>query len=929
MEDKDEPAFNLSTPVVGREHDLARLRQFVDGQGGACLVLTGDAGIGKTTLWEAGLELARQSGYQVLSARASLSEVALTFVVLADLVDGIAEADLDCLAAPQRRALDVTLSRADPVGAPPDPLAVSSGFLNALNVANRRVPVLVAIDDVQWLDAASAGLLIYAARRLDGAVRFLLTRRQGRKPELEQVLLTSGVEYVAVTGMSLGALGRILSDRLGINLSWRALRRVHEGAQGNPLFALELGRLLSEGGGRDLAEELPLPDLVEDVFRARIEEASEPVRHLLLAAALSGSVSQAELATLVDPLAIEDAVASGVVVREGSRVRPAHPMLAAAARKLASTSQRQELHLELASVAADPILKALHLAVATIRPDVERAASAATAADLAANRGRIVEAVQLSKHALRLTSATDPHRAERIFAVARMYLRVGEQQRMKDLLVSEMDDLPRGRWQALAHLLLHEGGVDVRTGDEHVEVALAEAGEEPDVRAWAFSARARDMAVRQVERVDEAARWATEAMEAARSAGPEMEDQVRPALAWARVLRGQSIDDLVSASESMAPGDTLNDSIARPLGVRFAFRGQIEEAKKLFGDLLLRAEERGELLFMGKIQLQLCEVELRGGHVGEAARLIDGLEELLIGDSTEDGRLTYVTRVRALMAAVRGDQVETVRWGQAALEHRSSLSGVTSPGWDWLEVERALGIAALADGDSSRAVEHLWKVWEHTRREHVDDPGAFPVAGDLVDALVGAQLYDLAQDVIERLSELSVEQSHPWGLVTAERGRSLLQLATSDRYLDDSAAGLAEAARSYGSLGLNFDQARSLLSLGVSQRRFKKWAAARTSLEQAAALFDEGGSSGWAHRARDELNRLSGRRSGPADQLTPTETRVVRLAASGMSNKEIARQLYVSVNTIEGHLSRAYAKLGVRSRAQLVHVLGEFVESEW
>jgi DNA-binding CsgD family transcriptional regulator len=474
----------------------------------------------------------------------------------------------------------------------------------------------------------------------------------------------------------------------------------------------------------------------------------------------------------------------------------------------------------------------------------------------------------------------------------------------------------------LAHLLLHDATGDASDQHERLEMALAEAGEERDVRALAFAARAGDLAVLRVEQVDEAAMWADKAaLEAADSSATEVQEKVSMALAWTRVLQGRPIDEVAVVGSLKTEGAAHPDSVARALGVRLAFRGQYEQAKAIFADLLARADERGELRFMAMIELQLCEVELRAGHVHEAARLVDDLEELLGWESTQEGALNYVTRVRALLAAIAGDPVAAGRWGRAVLERGARPTDRGIPGWDRLDAKRALGIAALIDRDASQAVEHLQDVWGHMRRAHVKDPGAFPVAGDLVDALVATEQYDEARQVIEQLSRLSADQQHPWGLATARRGESLVQLATADHYLDAAAADLEDAVASYGSLGLDFDRARSLLSLGVIQRRFKKWAAARTSLEQAADLFDVGGSLGWANRAREELNRVSGRRSAPADQLTPTETRVVRLAAGGKSNKEIARELFVSINTIEGHLSRAYAKLDVPSRSQPVHAL--------
>jgi DNA-binding CsgD family transcriptional regulator len=219
--------------------------------------------------------------------------------------------------------------------------------------------------------------------------------------------------------------------------------------------------------------------------------------------------------------------------------------------------------------------------------------------------------------------------------------------------------------------------------------------------------------------------------------------------------------------------------------------------------------------------------------------------------------------------------------------------------------------------EPARAAEILREVWDHTQREGIDDPGVIPVAPDLVEALLAVGELDEARAVVERLRELSEEQEHPWGLATAKRCGTLVRLA-ADGYDEQAATDLVDAAAAYGSLGLRFDRARTLLSLGRAQRRYKQWRGARESLECAVAAFDELGSPGWADEARAQLARVGGRRPRQDDDgLTPSEQRVAELAADGRSNKEIARTLYVTVHTVEVHLSRAYAKLGVRSRTQL------------
>jgi DNA-binding CsgD family transcriptional regulator len=198
----------------------------------------------------------------------------------------------------------------------------------------------------------------------------------------------------------------------------------------------------------------------------------------------------------------------------------------------------------------------------------------------------------------------------------------------------------------------------------------------------------------------------------------------------------------------------------------------------------------------------------------------------------------------------------------------------------------------------------------------VDEPGAFPVAPELVEALADLGKVEDARAVLLRLRELSERQRHPWGLASAQRCEAVVQLAVGP-YDERAALALAGAAEGYAQLGLRFEHARSLLSLGRAQRRFKKWGPARASLHGAIAAFEDVGSSGWMERARSELDRVGARRPRASGELTVTEREVVELAASGRANKEIAQSLSLAVHTVEVHLSRAYAKLGVHSRSQL------------
>lgn len=893
--------------VVGRSAELGVLSAFLAPQAALrALVLTGDSGIGKTTLWEVGAELARAGGMRVLSARPSGAEAAVSFAALADLLDDVATRGLVGVPAPQRRALDVALLRAEPTGGAPDLLAISRGFLSALRALAVRQPLLVAVDDVQWLDPPSADALAFAARRLQGhPVRFLLARHSGGSSGLEGAFKPAGLDRLEIGPLDVDATRRLLTERLRLTLPRRVLRRVFETARGNPLFVLELGRTLAEAGAPRIGAEMPLPDLVDGVFGGRVAALGDAARRVLLAVALGPQLRLSQLETLASPVAVEEAVDAGLLIVEGERLRPSHPLLAAAARRRSSAAERRELHLELARGVDDEPLRARHLALATASPDGALAATVAAAAARAAARGAPEDAVELAEHALRLTPPEAGERIERVLALAEFLVMAGELTRLTELLEARIDELPRGAALARAHMLLGESA-DVAGHARHLERALAECQDEPALRATALAKKVELLTVSSVERVRDAEAWAEDALQAARLAAPEVEGLALYALAWTRILSGRPVDDLLRRFRSEPRHAELYTSVDRLAGIRLAFRGQIDDARAIFRRLLALAEERGEGRSSVVLHLQLCEAELRAGNVNAASRLLDEWDESVI-PGAEFARL----RCEALIAAIRG------RPDEAASRANAALAGSESTGvrWEQLDALRARGIAALVEHQPHAAVEALSAVWEHTRREGVDDPGAFPVAPDLVAALTELGRTDEALAVTQRLRELAEQQEHPWGLASARRCAALVELASGT--YDDAAAILVEAADAYDKLGLRFDHARSLLNLGRAARRFRKWAAARRFLEQAAAVFGELDSSGWMEQARSELARVGARRPTPEGALTATEQQVARLAAGGLSNKEIAQALFVSVHTVEVHLSHAYAKLGIRSRAQL------------
>ena len=906
-----EPTTETASRIVGREAAIASIRDFLAPTGSRrALLVKGEAGIGKTTIWEAGIAAAEEGGLRVLSARPSDAEAKLPFAALGDLLDAVDGNDLASLPTPQRQAVEVALLRAEPGGTPPEQRAIAFGFLNALRHMADQRPLLVAVDDVQWLDHASAHALAFATRRLSGVqVRFLLAQRSGISSSLVDAFEPIGLERLAVDPLSSGALRRLLFLRLGLSLTRRVLRQVTEAAQGNPLFALEMGRAIVERGPPGFGAELSVPDSVEDLLGTRVSQLRSPVRKVLMAVALCSTLRIYELEAVANPTAIDEAVDAGLLLLEGDSVRASHPLLAAAAMQHSRTRERREVPLALAAAVGDEQLRAALLAVATKRPDDKLAATIATAAAGAARRGAADNAVLLAEHALRLTPPESAERSGRLLALAEFLSVVGESKRVTDLLSAELATLPSGRMKAEALLLLSGAVRSYTEIRKYQALALAESRSDPGLYAEVAALMCAFEVTIRLEGIREATVLMRDSFAAAHEAGAATERMVLYALGWANGLRGTSIDDICGRFRDIsADGLHVSQMPERVAGQRLVWRGDADQARALLTRLLSLADEQGQSSAYALLRLHICELELRLGEWAAAEQLLAEWEE-----SSDRGTVVWpmYERCRALLAAGRGLPAEAEHWAVRTI----ALAEDIGNRWDLFEAQRARGIAALLAGEPGRAAESLRPVWEHTQREGIDEPGAFPVAPDLVEALIELGELDEARSVTARLRDLSRQQEHPWGRATTKRCEALIRLGSDPG--SDARSDLAEAAADYGKLGLRFDRARCFLALGRAERRHKKWGASRVSLEQAAAAFEEIGSAGWVEQARSELARVGARRPQAEGTLTPSEQHVASLAAEGLANKEIAAVLHVGVHTVEVHLSRAYTKLGIRSRSQL------------
>src|SRR5215218_10418839 len=388
------PAAHVAAPpaLVGREPELGVVRTFVDAldDGPRGLLLEGEAGIGKTAIWRAALAEAEARGCIVLRCVAEQAEARLSFVGLADLAEEISDEDLAAVRSPQREALEVALVRRKRAAEPPDPAAVAIGFRSLLMRIAETAPVVVAVDDVQWLDAATARALAFVVRRLEGQrVGILATARAplaGPEPlGLERGLGPERLARVRLGPLGVDAVRRLVESALGYGFPRPTLLRIAQAARGNPLFAFEIARAVGPAPALEAGAPLPVPESLRELVAGRIAEL-EPAaqRAMLVAAALSHpTVEVVERASSERGLIAAEE--SGLLNLEGDRLVFAHPLYASAVYTAAASGRRRGLHGTLATLAADPEERVRHRALAATSAD-ERVARELEAAAAAASR---------------------------------------------------------------------------------------------------------------------------------------------------------------------------------------------------------------------------------------------------------------------------------------------------------------------------------------------------------------------------------------------------------------------------------------------------------------------------------------------------------------------------------------------------------------
>jgi DNA-binding CsgD family transcriptional regulator len=911
-------------PLIGREDELDRVEAFLDGvaQGPCALVLSGEAGIGKTILWEAGVEAAQDRFHRVLTCRGVEAEASLSFAGLSELLAPVFDEVSAHLAPPRRRALEVALLLVEPGENSLDPHAIGLAVLDAFRALAEQGPVLVALDDIQWLDLSSAGAIQIALRRVhEDPVGLLATLRTGPEAassfELGRSYSEDRLVQLTIGSLSLGALHDLLEERLALDLTRPELARVQEATAGNPFFALEVGRELVRTGTRPTpGQPLRVPDTLHELLGGRLARLpGETLDILLLVAALARPTVELVAATYGERervlQGLETAAREAVIELDDSHVRFAHPLLASICYERAPVWKRRAVHAALADAVSDVEERARHLALAAAGPEASVAAELELAAEQAAGRGAATAAAELYEQAADLTPE-DPAETRRRRLLAARFLRLaGDADRSVAILRQLREEVPSGveRADIVFELALTQQG-STRELIEQCNDALAACGED-DARA------SRILAVRaghQLIAADGRAALADAraALELAEVAGdPALLAQVIAYVGQAETYSVEITPGLLERGIDIEEQFRLelewNLSPRYVLGRRVVRTGDTERARAVLEQFEAQAHDRGDEVSRVLALWPLSMVEWLAGNWQRALAHATVAYELTLQTQHPHAQ-NWVGRAKALIEADLG------LVGQARATAEAALSRLEAGSIEMYSIfaEAALGRVELMLGNLELAGDRLRELPARLAAGAMNDP-TLPVWADAIETLVGLGELDRAAAYLEHCSDSAERLDSSLAREGVLRCRGLLASAEGDS--DAALAAFEHLLAEVPDPPWPFERARTLLCLGTVRRQAQQKKAAREALAQALAIFDELGARLWAEKAQAELRRISGR-SPASDELTEAEQRVAELAAQGRTNKEIAAELFMGLSTVESHLSHVYRKLGVR-RAEL------------
>ncbi len=895
------------TPVAharlqGRAAERGILDAYAAGlaDGGPSLVLVGEAGIGKTALWRYGVARCRAAGALVLECPAAEEDHELAAQGLRDLIGGEGGRGLAILAP------DLTVTERARL------------LLQHLAALATDAPVVLAVDDVPWLDDLTLRLLRFCLRRLPPArVTLLATARtwSALDPARAVSLPDLGVEVnrVEIGRMPARDLVQlVLGAQAGLTRA-RA-REVGRLAHGNPLFALELarrGRVLTgcESG-------VSLMSALGDRLASLPDDTRQLVRLLAVAGPLSIPVLRS--AGLPAPeAAVRFGVSSDTVtVGDDFVVRFAHPLLATAVLDRLTPLDRRELHAALADAVDDIDARAVHLARATIEPDTGVALALAEAARRLSRRGAPRLAADLLADSVRLTPRTDAEtRTRRVLARMRACATAGDLGaaiELSERLLAELEPGPL-RAEAIAGRV----ELDFVDAEQFLRATLAELPDDGGAELIRLRGRLLGLLgwllTLHLARIAEGLEFARAGLAIGRlhdDAG--LTAQAAATVSTASLMAGAREDALIDEAVALdVPGRHMVMWPRVLLARQQLWDGRLAEARANHEAMYRRTVALGAELQRGYRFCDLAHVEIAAGRLDLAARHVeDGTE--LATESNDRRAVTWFAYPAGVLAALRSDEDAARAQAELLDDWASRVGDRPRSAMAW----HIRGTLAMSRRDWNGGLGRLLGAIDVLDDLGVEHPGLVPVLPQAVLCAAMAEEAGQVGELAGRLERASEALRAPWVTAQAAAAAGVRQWLQDEPEALDTLLG---AWSRLSALGYRLDAARLGCVVAAAGLRWGQRRRIRSTVEDAVTTLTQQRVAGWRELAGELLDRVAGTAAAP--ELTTTEAQIAELVAAGRRNREIGGELFVSESTVESHLTRIYRKLGLRNRAELVHAL--------
>lgn len=888
----------------------------------AGMLVKGEAGIGKTTRLLSVAEQAAARNFRVLSTVGAAAEARFPFAAAADLLATVEPSVFADLPTVQQAALArvLLLDGDDP---PDDERLVATAILSVVQSLGRVAPVLIIVDDAQWLDESSRAVLGYVVRRATGRIGVAASVRTGEPSHDKSVSWLQfsdpeAVSTLSVEPLTLGGLHAAISRRLGRTLSRPWITRIHDISRGNPFIALELARVADAAPARTAND---LPDSLAVLVGQRIGKPDPELHAVLLAAAsaVGSTVEHVSRATelTVDRVVeiIEAAADSGVITLDGNTVQFCHPVFARGVYSAAGPAQRRAMHRRFVTIVEEPEQRARHMALSASTADPVTLEALDEAAQAAQYEGASAVAAELLDFAIALGGGTPQRRLR----AAELHYRSGALDPAHQHLQPVIDDPAIDSSLRCVALMLSAAVTGLRENIHSAVEALTQAIAITDdpvlrLRARLFLIPALSIAGR-VEACIENARITV--ADAERVNVDDLRSQALAILVFVRFRHGLGFDrhQLQQALQLENPNSAASAPFRASAvqAVTTGWAGELDTAREHVHRAqrqLLRAGAELDAIWIAN---EAAMIDIWLGRYDDATRHVeDGIQR---AEQMSHSHLMVALRAsQAAIAAYRGNVHEARAAARRAIDDARASGSIRQI----MLPTAVLGFVELSLGDVAAALRELEPLISAFDPARDIEIVSGPFLPDAIEALTSVGRVEEAEFLVTALHDAAAQRDRPWMWAIGARGRAHVDAARGN--LDAAEHALQEAMNHHRRLPMPFETARTQLLFGQVQRRYRRRHAASETLRGALAAFERLGAPLWARRAECELRHLTTPLGGGSG-LTAAERRIAERAAAGLSNKQIAAELFVAPKTVESNLSSAYRKLGIRSRSGLFAAL--------